>query len=383
MLPILAGFFAVAAWVYLIAARGGFWREFARADSRDNTQPAAAESPSIVAVIPARNEAAVVGRAVASVAKQRYSGRLHIVLVDDDSTDGTAEAARAAAPSALLTVVRARPLPAGWTGKLWAIAEGIRQAPFEPDCFWLTDADITHPPDNLNTLASHIAEGNDLVSFMATLACASAPEKALIPAFVFFFFLLYPPAWVRSRKYGTAGAAGGCILIRRAMLDRIGGIAAIRGELIDDCALAAAVKRQGGSVWLGLSPETHSIRPYASFGEIGRMISRSAFTQLRHSSLLLAGIAAGMAATFLAPPLLTLLAPQPAAGLGACAWLLMSIAYFPALRFYRAPCFYAPLLPLIAAFYLGCTFHSALAYWSGSGGTWKGRAQDAIESRKR
>lgn len=376
MLLVFAGMFAVAAWIYLIAARGGFWREFARRSNAAPPQSPGAALPGIVAIVPARNEAPLVDRAIASLAAQQYAGRFHIVLVDDGSSDGTAEAARAAASPALLTIVRARPLPAGWTGKLWAIAEGMRQSPFEPDCFLLTDADIVHPTGNLSTLTALMAGGYDLVSFMVTLACRTTAERAIIPAFVFFFFLLYPPAWVRSRRHSAAAAAGGCILIRREALTRTGGIEAIRGELIDDCALAGAVRRNGGSVWLGLSAETHSIRPYATFGEVGSMISRSAFTQLHHSALLLLATAFGLALTFLAPPLLAVFAPQPAAGLGAFAWLLMSIAYFPALRFFRASWYWAPLLPAIATFYLGCTIHSAFCYWRGTGGLWKGRAQD-------
>ena len=204
-----------------------------------------------------------------------------------------------------------------------------------------------------------------------TLRILRFAERALIPAFVFFFFLLYPPAWIRSTRHRTAGAAGGCLLIRRETLDRIGGIARIRGELIDDCALARAVKQQGGRVWLGLSAEARSIREYRTFGEIGRMVSRTAFTELRHSGLLLIGTIAGMALTYLAPPM-TALAGK---GFGAAAWALMSLAYIPTLRFYRRSPLWAPLLPLIAAFYLGATVHSAVAYWRGRGGMWKGRAQ--------
>jgi hopene-associated glycosyltransferase HpnB len=323
-----------------------------------------------------------VGYAVASVANQRYAGRFHILLVDDGSSDGTVQAARAAAPPSLLSVVPARPLPPGWTGKLWAVAEGIRQAPFEPDFLLLTDADIVHSPENLTKLAAHMGEGNDLVSFMAMLECRTVAERALIPAFVFFFFLLYPPAWIRSSRHRTAGAAGGCILIRRATLDRIGGIEAIRANLIDDCALAATVKRSGARVWLGLSAETRSIRPYTTFSEIGLMISRSAFAQLRHSPVLLLGTAFGLMLTFLLPPVLTFFGHQPAAAFAGCAWLLMSLAYLPALRFYRAGWFWAPLLPVIASFYLGCTFHSAIAYYRGTGGQWKGRAQDVPAARR-
>lgn len=372
---ILAGACVLAIWVYLVAGHGHFWREFSRGSAAAQSETRA-DALSVIAVIPARNEAEHVGRAVASLAEQRYGGRFHIMLVDDDSSDETAEAARAAASPAVLTVVRARALAAGWSGKLWAIAEGMRQAPFQPDVFLLTDADIVHPTDNLKRLCGQLENGYDLASFMVTLANRSFAERALIPAFVWFFFLLYPPAWVRSRKHHTAGAAGGCILVRREALERIGGIEAIRGELIDDCALAAAVKSQGGRVWLGLSAETQSIRPYATFGEIGRMISRTAFTQLRHSVLLLLGTTLGLLLAFVAPVLLTLIASQPAAGMGACAWLLMSIAYFPALRFYGTPWYQAPLLPVVAVFYLSCTMHSAVSYWRGTGGVWKGRVQD-------
>ena len=374
----IAGAGTLAVWIYLMLCRGGFWREFLNANqagARRETGP----RPRVAAVVPARNEAAVVGRSIASLAGQDYRGAFRVVLVDDASTDGTAEAARSAAAPSLLTVIRAAPLPAGWSGKLWAISEGIREADgFEPEYLWLTDADIVHPAGSLDVLTARAeSDGYDLVSAMATLSCRTPAERALIPAFVFFFFLLYPPAWIRSSRHTMAGAAGGCILIRRSMLDRIGGVAAIRGELIDDCALARSVKRHGGRVWLGLGATTESIREYATFGEIGSMISRTAFTQLHHSVPVLLGALAGLAFAFLAPPLLTIAAPQPAAGMGALAWLLMSIAYFPALRFYRCPWYWAPLLPLAAAFYSGATLHSALAYWRGAGGVWKGRAQDA------
>jgi hopene-associated glycosyltransferase HpnB len=371
----LAASATLAVWIYLLLFRGGFWREFGRRPP----QPAPSAAPRIVAIVPARDEAEVVGRAIASLAAQRAPGYFHIILVDDHSTDGTAQIAAAAAEHDLLTVVRAEPLPPGWTGKLWAVAEGARHAAsLRPDYLLLTDADIVHPPDSAANLAARAqSENYDLVSYMATLACHTPAERALIPAFVFFFFLLYPPAWIRSARHATAGAAGGCMLIRYGTLEKIGGIAAIRGELIDDCALARAVKRGGGCVWLGLGETTHSIRPYRTFGEIGRMISRSAFTQLHHSTLLLFGTVVGLLLTYLAPVLLTVFAPQPAAGLAAMAWLAMSICYLPALRFYHRRWFAAPLLPLVALFYAGATVHSAIAYWSGSGGQWKGRVQDA------
>lgn len=369
------GGISVAIWLYLLFARGGFWRM--REEPPEGIVPD--PTPPVVAVIPARNEAEVVGQAVASLAAQQYPGAFHIVLADDDSEDGTGAIAQSAAGPERLSVVRTTQLPQGWTGKLWAVSEGIGAAQNYPAEFLLlTDADIVHNPDNLSALVARAVAGRyDLVSYMATLECRTLAEQALVPAFVFFFFMLYPPAWIGSARHRTAGAAGGCILIRRSTLERLGGIGCIRDQLIDDCALAHAVQAAGGRIWLGLSTATRSIRPYAGFGEIGRMISRTAFTQLGHSSWLLAGTVVGLVLTYLAPPLLTVLAPRGAAsGLGALAWLLMSAAYYPAVRYYRRPLFWAPLLPLIAVFYLAATVHSAVAYWRGAGGLWKGRVQD-------
>ena len=355
----ILGVIVVAIWVYLLVGRGGFWRMTVEPPPKP-TGPA----PPVVAVVPARNEADVVGAAVASLAKQRYDGAFHIVLVDDHSADGTAGVARSAASANVLTTVDAPPLEGGWTGKLWAINAGIeRAAKLDPEYLLLTDADIVHPPSNLEDLVARAESGNyDLVSYMATLHCKSLPERALIPAFVFFFFMLYPPRW-------GAGAAGGCMLMRREMLEQIGGIRRIRGELIDDCSLAAAVRAEGGRVWLGLSPETRSIRPYDGFGEIRRMISRTAFTQLRYSAWLLAGTILGLLLTYVAPPVLAL----TGSWWGIAAWALMTIAYAPAVRFYRISPLWSPALPAIAVFYLWATVQSAIEHWRGQGGLWKGR----------
>jgi len=372
MIAEILGAASAGAWLYLLAGRGGFWR--LRDSTGEGALPAA--PPSIVAVIPARNEAETAPRAVASLAGQRYAGAFRVVLVDDASSDGTAEAARAAAPAGLLTTIRGAPLPGGWTGKLWAVAQGVREAGrSRPDYLLLTDADIVHPPGNLEALAARaVSGGYDLVSYMATLECRSPAERAMVPAFVFFFFMLYPPAWIRDPRRGAAGAAGGCMLIRREALERIGGIESIRGELIDDCALARAVKRGGGRVWLGLSAGTRSIRRYETFGEVFGTISRTAFTQLGHSYALLAGTVAGLAIAYLAPPALAL---GPFSGavraVGAAAWLMMCACYRPALRYYRRSPLWAPLLPLASAFYMAATVHSAAAHRRGTGGMWKGR----------
>lgn len=387
MFPLLMGGATLAIWAYLIAGRGGYWL----VRPARQTEPAGAPSTAAVAaILPARNEADVVGRAVCSLLAQRYPGRLHVFVVDDESTDGTAEvAARAGAEAGgadKLTIVRARPRPAGWTGKVWAQAEGLRAAEgLAADFFLLTDADIEHGPRELAGLVGRADSGHyDLVSLMARLSCQSPAERALIPAFVYFFFLLYPHGWVARKDCRTAAAAGGCMLLRREALERIGGLEPTRGELIDDCALARAVKQQG-AIWLGAAEDTRSLRPYSGWREIGGMIARTAFYQLRHSVLLLAATLAGMALTFLAPPLLVLAGVWTAGGgaplwpavLGGAAWLLMAVSYWPTLRYYRCSPLWAPLLPLIATFYLGATVYSAMQYWRGAGGQWKGRVQDS------
>lgn len=275
-------------------------------------------------------------------------------------------------------MLHGKPLPPGWTGKLWALEQGIEHALLlDPDYLLLTDADIEHDAASVTELV-RIAEQRrlDLASYMVKLHCTTIAERALIPAFVFFFLKLYPPQWTASEKFKTAGAAGGCILIRSEALARIGGIAAIRNELIDDCALAGAVKRSGGRVWLGLTRETHSLRAYGGFGEIGRMVSRTAFSQLRHSTLLLIAAIAGLFVTYLLPPLLLLSGKPLPMILGGAAWLLMSAVYLPMVRFYNRSPLWSLALPLITLFYMGATLHSAVQYWRCRGGEWKGRAQD-------
>jgi hopene-associated glycosyltransferase HpnB len=277
----------------------------------------------------------------------------------------------------MLTVIRSAPLPPGWTGKMWAVSQGVREAArLRPDYLLLTDADIEHPPGNAAGLAARADQGGyALVSYMATLECRTFAERAMVPAFVFFFFMLYPPAWIADPRRATAGAAGGCMLVRRGALERAGGIEAIRGELIDDCALARAVKREGGKVWLGLSAATRSIRRYQGFGEIFRTISRTAFTQLRHSYAMLAGTAVALALVFFIPPCTAL------GAFGALAWAMMCVCYYPVSRFYRRSFLWAPALPLVAGFYLAATVHSAVAWRRGAGGMWKGRTEPRPEPR--
>ncbi len=366
-------------WMYLLIGRGAFWR-VSKNLSRQN--PLAPALKRVCVVIPARNEAQTIAETVTSLLEQDGAAPLDIIVVDDASTDGTADAARAAAESAgkisQLTVVAAPPLVPGWTGKLWALSHGIVAAQsFAPDYLLFTDADIRHGPRSVASLLTTAESGGyDLASHMVKLACATTAERALIPAFVFFFFLLYPPAWVRSNTSKTAGAAGGCILIRPEALRRIGGLAAIRDQVIDDCALARAVKRSGGRIWMGLTDQAASIRSYGTFAEIGRMISRTAFNQLQHSRLLLAAALAALFSTYLLPPLLVSTGRGIPALLGAAAWLLMSFAYLQTARFYKRSALWSLALPLIASFYLGATIHSALQYWRGRGGEWKGRVQD-------
>jgi len=381
---IAAGVLSLLIWAYLVFARGGFWR-IRPAEPAPDGKP---NPVRIAVIIPARNEADVAGSAIRSLLRQNGHNTLQIFLVDDASTDGTAHAAHTAATAEghaqNLTMVQGSDLPPGWSGKLWAMQQGIEQAAKTvPDFFLFTDADIAHAPDSVATLVSIAQAGPyDMASFMVKLHCQSLAEKLLIPAFVYFFFKLYPPAWIANPRRSEAGAAGGCILIRPTALEKAGGIVAIRQEVIDDCSLSARVKGTGGRLWLGASAATRSIRPYEGFSGIGRMISRSAFSQLRHSNLWLLVSILGMAATYLLPPALALAAHRrmaPAA-LGGTAWLLMVLSYWPVLRLYRLNPLWALTLPAAAVFYVGATFHSAWKYWTGRGGEWKGRIQDPKDS---
>jgi hopene-associated glycosyltransferase HpnB len=368
------GGLTAAIWLYLLLGRGFFWRH----DPQLAARPPA-RWPAVVAVIPARDEADGIAACVRSLLGQDYDGRLGLVLVDDHSGDGTADLARAAAASLgageRLQIVAGRALPAGWTGKLWAVQQGLEAAQGwmgDAEYVLLSDADIAHDRRNLAELVAHAeAGGLDLTSLMVELHCATPAERWLIPAFVFFFGKLYPFAWVNRRDHRTAAAAGGCMLARRSALARIGGVSAIRGALIDDCALAAAIKA-GGPIWLGLATRTRSLRVYEKVGDIWLMVARTAYVQLGHSPLLLALTVLGMAITYLAPPLLLLAGGLPAL-LGGLAWAAMAIAYVPTLRRYRRSLLWAPLLPLVAVFYGAATIGSAWRHYRGRGGAWKGR----------
>jgi len=368
----LVALLPVAVWLYLLAARGMFWVMQERDDG--DAAPSPTSWPSVVAIVPARNEADVIGETLASLLAQEYPGSFRVVLVDDQSDDGTAEAARDASCAGRMTVVSGAPRPSGWTGKLWAVRQGVTAAG-APDYLWLTDADIAHAPDNLRRLVAR-AEANRLVltSLMAKLHCRSWSERYLIPAFVFFFAMLYPFRWVNDPRTKTAAAAGGCMLVRRGALERAGNIDAIRSDIIDDCALARLLKREG-PIWLGLSERAVSIRPYRGLPDIRAMVARSAFAQLGYSWLALAGTLVGMIVVYAAPPLFALLARDSAQASGILAWAAMALAFQPTLSFYRLSPLWGLVLPLIGAVYALFTLDSALQHWLGRGGMWKGRAQ--------
>ncbi|HEY2482872.1 MAG TPA: glycosyltransferase [Caulobacteraceae bacterium] len=367
------GLICLAAWVYLLAFRGGFWRGRERDDADQPAEPAA--WPAVVAVVPARNEADVVAQAIGSLRRQDYPGAFRIILVDDDSDDGTAEAARRAEGDHPFEVMRGAPLAEGWTGKLWAQSQGVaKAAETAPAYIWFTDADISHDRSNLRALVARAEEGGlALTSLMVRLTVRSGWERLLIPAFVFFFQMLFPFAWVNDPRRRTAAAAGGCMLARRDALEASGGLAAIGGEIIDDCALARTMKRQG-PIWLGLTRRAQSLRPYAGLGQIGRMVARSAYAQLGFSPWLLAGTVVGMVVVFALPALLWLV-PGPGQPLGLLAWIAMGWSIQPTLRIYRLWGVWGFTLPLAGVLYGAFTLWSAIEHWRGRGGLWKGRVQ--------
>jgi hopene-associated glycosyltransferase HpnB len=367
---------SLAIWVYLVFGHGWFWLGRER-DAAVLVRPSV--PPAVAIVVPARNEADSIAQSVTSLLAQDYP--LSLVVVDDDSDDGTADAARRAAASlgadARLSIVESRALPARWTGKLWAVRQGIAAAEekFSPNYLMLTDADIVHAPDTLSWLVAHAeAHGLVLASLTARWRCEGLAERVHIPAFIYFFQMLYPFAWVNEPRHPMAGAAGGCMLVRTDALRAAGGIEVIRDALIDDCALARALKKQG-PIWLGLTDRVHSIRPYASWGDIRRMVARSAYAQLNYSPLMLAGTIMGLALTYLVPPLFALFGSGWAQLFGALAWALMALSFQPILRFYRLSPLWGLALPAISFLFMLYTLDSAYQYAAGKGGSWKGRVQ--------
>ncbi|MDH6622755.1 hopene-associated glycosyltransferase HpnB [Streptomyces sp. LBL] len=369
---------SLAAWLWLLLGQGFFWRTDVRLPPRRDPEA----WPSVCVVVPARDEAAVLPASLPSLLAQDYPGRAEVFLVDDGSTDGTGELARELARrhgGLPLTVSSPGEPPAGWTGKLWAVRHGVGLARARgPEYLLLTDADIAHAPDSLRQLvAAASAGGFDVVSQMARLRVESLWERLVVPAFVYFFAQLYPFRWIGRRKGRTAAAAGGCVLLRAGAAEQARIPDAIRHAVIDDVALARAVKGSGGHIWLGLADGVDSVRPYPRLHDLWRMVSRSAYAQLRHNPLLLVGTVAGLALVYLVPPVALVvglaMGSTTAGVVGGLAWLVMTGTYVPMLRYYRQPLWLAPLLPFTAFLYLLMTVDSAVQHYRGRGAAWKGR----------
>jgi hopene-associated glycosyltransferase HpnB len=385
MILVAISLIPLAIWAYLLFGRGRFWLCGERDDSAAAANKIRNEAdvlPSVVAIIPARDEADMIAHSVGSLLRQDYSGPFSVVVVDDQSTDGTASIASVAASDARaaerLKIVMGNGPPPGWTGKLSAMRQGLAEVEGSaqaPEFVLFTDADIAYAPHVLSRLiAIARAKNSVLTSLMVKLRCESTAERWLAPAFVFFFRMLYPFAWVNDPKRTIAAAAGGCMLVRREALHTAGGLEAVRGALIDDCALGTLMKGQG-AIWLGLTESVDSLRAYSTLAEFRRMVSRSAFAELRYSPLRLAGAIGGMALVYVAPLLLAVFARGAAQAVGAVTWAMMAIALAPMLRLYGRPLIGGVALPAIAAAYVAFTFDSALQYWRGRGGYWKGRFQ--------
>ena len=424
-LAIAACVLAAAAWAYLLAGHGGFWRTDQRlprpvrpagtAGPARSAGPAADRLswPAVTAVVPARDEASGLPDSLPTLLSQDYPGRLAVTLVDDQSSDGTAAVASAlgqaagwtvggAGPGAgsedggqvnpvadadrVLRVVAGSPTPAGWAGKVWAMSQGMAEAG-DADYLLFTDADIAYEPGAVTDLVRAAAGGHRaLVSQMALLRADTGWERVLVPAFVYFFAQLYPFRRVNRPSARTAAAAGGCMLVRRDALIAAGGLDPIRGARIDDVALGRLLKRppSGERIWLGFTTGVRSLRPYPRLATLWDMIARSAYTQLRYSPVLLAGTLAGLLWLYLLPPVAAAAglasvaagggaAASWAAGAGLAGWAGMTASFLPVLRLYRLGWFRAPVLPLVAMLYAVMTADSARRHYAGRGGEWKGR----------
>ncbi|SKB12966.1 Hopene-associated glycosyltransferase HpnB [Planktothrix sp. PCC 11201] len=409
--------FSLIIWIILLGFRGQFWQ----GDQRlSEVQEPLLNYPSVAIIVPARNEAELISTSLRSLLNQNYPGSFSIILVDDQSNDETANIAQETAQSLnqtdRLNIITSQPLPAGWTGKLWAMEQGVKYISmlnYIPQYILFTDADIEHSPDNLKQLVEKAETENlQLVSLMVLLRCQSFWEKLLIPAFVFFFQKLYPFRWVNHPQSQLAAAAGGCILIRQEALTRIGGLSILKQALIDDCSLAQAVKNtpptllgKGGEegelltpvnqgfsigsfifpftsksyypIWLGLTETTHSLRPYPNLSSIWDMVARTAFSQLNFSTLLLGSTLVGMVLIYFISPLSLIWGMVQGNGLiivlALLTGLLMETAYYPTLKLYQLSPIWGLTLPFIGFLYALMTLDSALRYWRGKGGSWKGR----------
>lgn len=383
MILIIICFLSLIIWLFLLLFLGNFWQSNQRIEANDNQ--ALEVYPTVWAIVPARDEAEMLPVSLSSLLKQDYLGEFFVVLIDDNSRDRTSEVAQLTAEklnkTEQLMIISGKPLADGWKGKLWAMQQGINYAQKQipnPDYFLFTDADIKHDLHNLSQLVRKAETENlDLVSLMVLLRCQSIWEKLLIPAFVFFFQKLYPFPWVNNQNKSLAAAAGGCILISSKALSEIGGIATIKDALIDDCSLAKEVKSKHKNIWLGLTQTTTSLRAYDDLKTIWDTIARTAFTQLNYSLLLLIGTIFGMSIVYLVAPVCLIIGILTSnwlvVGIASLTWLLMTWAYIPTIKLYNLSMTWAFTLPAIAFLYTLMTIDSAIKYWQGKGGAWKGR----------
>ncbi|MDR6183233.1 glycosyltransferase [Asaia bogorensis] len=372
---------ALAAWGKLLFGHGRFWRTGERLAPGAGTtglKPGEKIWPDVAIVVPARDEAESIQACVATLVQQDYQGKLSVIVVDDGSTDGTGDLARQVAdPHKRLTVLTGKARPEGWSGKLWAVHQGecLAREKIDANGFvLLTDADILHSALHLETLVEKAErDGLDMVSEMVVLNCESAAERLLVPAFVYFFAMLYPFEKVNDPASPVAGAAGGTILVRRSMLERIGGVESVRGALIDDCSLAADIKKAGGKLYLGHSMLAWSIRPYRGAGDIWRMIARTAYVQLRYSPIILLCTVLGMTLVWLAPVYFALFGRGRVRVMGGASLLLAVISFLPTLSRFKLSPVRALALPVVAAFYMAATLGSAVDHHRGRGVQWKSR----------